>query len=174
MFTVICCRLTDMKQINDLFWYVCWLVNTRISGHIRHPHSQTSAIYSTFCCGASLALVMKHFGWYFQCLCRSTAVEIVNSSKVLQAETRMLLDGKLLVTWLRPFTPLLLTFFCSLTIVFIQKVDLLFMITLCAEEQILLSIIKGLSLLFCSYLLLSALLFISLSFKMFISLVRHQ
>lgn len=34
---------------------------------------------------------------YFQCLSRSTAVEIVNSSKVLQAETRMLLDGKLLV-----------------------------------------------------------------------------
>lgn len=33
----------------------------------------------------------------FQCLSRSTAVEIVNSSKVLQAETRMLLDGKLLV-----------------------------------------------------------------------------
>ena len=32
-----------------------------------------------------------------QCLSRSTAVEIVNSSKVLQAETRMLLDGKLLV-----------------------------------------------------------------------------
>lgn len=96
-------------------------------------------------------------------------MEIVNSSKVLQAETKMLLDGKLLVTWLRPFTPLLLTFFCSLTIVFSQKVDLLFMITLCAEEQILLSIIKGLSSLLCS-----ALLFISLSFKMFISLVRHQ
>uniref|UniRef100_A0A3P8QTP1 Diacylglycerol kinase n=1 Tax=Astatotilapia calliptera TaxID=8154 RepID=A0A3P8QTP1_ASTCA len=32
-----------------------------------------------------------------ECLSRSTAVEIVNSSKVLQAETRMLLDGKLLV-----------------------------------------------------------------------------
>lgn len=32
-----------------------------------------------------------------QCLSRSTAVEIVNSSKVLQVETRMLLDGKLLV-----------------------------------------------------------------------------
>ncbi|XP_043952927.1 diacylglycerol kinase eta isoform X6 [Gambusia affinis] len=31
-----------------------------------------------------------------QCLSRSTAVEIVNSSKVLQAETSMLLDGKLL------------------------------------------------------------------------------
>ncbi|XP_016889456.1 diacylglycerol kinase eta [Cynoglossus semilaevis] len=31
-----------------------------------------------------------------ECLSRSTAVEIVNSSKVLQAETRMLLDGKLL------------------------------------------------------------------------------
>ncbi|XP_012705150.2 diacylglycerol kinase delta isoform X2 [Fundulus heteroclitus] len=31
-----------------------------------------------------------------ECLCRSTAVEIVNSSKVLQAETGMLLDGKLL------------------------------------------------------------------------------
>lgn len=34
---------------------------------------------------------------YFQCLSRTTAVEIVNSSKVLQAETSMLLDGKLLV-----------------------------------------------------------------------------
>lgn len=33
-----------------------------------------------------------------QYLSRSTAVEIVNSSKVLQAETRMLLDGKLLVS----------------------------------------------------------------------------
>uniref|UniRef100_A0A3P9NY39 Diacylglycerol kinase n=1 Tax=Poecilia reticulata TaxID=8081 RepID=A0A3P9NY39_POERE len=32
-----------------------------------------------------------------ECLSRSTAVEIVNSSKVLQAETSMLLDGKLLV-----------------------------------------------------------------------------
>lgn len=32
-----------------------------------------------------------------ECLSRSTAVEIVNSSKVLQAETRMLLDGKLLM-----------------------------------------------------------------------------
>ncbi|XP_013877452.1 diacylglycerol kinase delta, partial [Austrofundulus limnaeus] len=32
-----------------------------------------------------------------ECLSRSTAVEIVNSSKDLQAETRMLLDGKLLV-----------------------------------------------------------------------------
>uniref|UniRef100_A0A3Q3GFK5 Diacylglycerol kinase n=1 Tax=Labrus bergylta TaxID=56723 RepID=A0A3Q3GFK5_9LABR len=32
-----------------------------------------------------------------ECLSRSTAVEIVNSSKVLQAETKMLLDGKLLV-----------------------------------------------------------------------------
>ncbi|XP_017289538.1 diacylglycerol kinase eta isoform X1 [Kryptolebias marmoratus] len=32
-----------------------------------------------------------------ECLSRSTAVEIVNSSKVLQAETRMLLDGKLLL-----------------------------------------------------------------------------
>ncbi|XP_072231927.1 diacylglycerol kinase delta isoform X2 [Leuresthes tenuis] len=31
-----------------------------------------------------------------ECLSRSTAVEIVNSSKVLQAETKMLLDGKLL------------------------------------------------------------------------------
>ncbi|KAK5893280.1 hypothetical protein CgunFtcFv8_006168 [Champsocephalus gunnari] len=31
-----------------------------------------------------------------ECLSRSTAVEIVNSSKVLQEETRMLLDGKLL------------------------------------------------------------------------------
>nr|XP_054604748.1 diacylglycerol kinase delta [Nothobranchius furzeri] len=31
-----------------------------------------------------------------ECLSRSTAVEIVNSSKVLQAETRMLLDAKLL------------------------------------------------------------------------------
>ncbi|XP_008433541.1 diacylglycerol kinase eta isoform X2 [Poecilia reticulata] len=31
-----------------------------------------------------------------ECLSRSTAVEIVNSSKVLQAETSMLLDGKLL------------------------------------------------------------------------------
>ncbi|XP_037544269.1 diacylglycerol kinase eta [Nematolebias whitei] len=31
-----------------------------------------------------------------ECLSRSTAVEIVNSSKVLQAETQMLLDGKLL------------------------------------------------------------------------------
>uniref|UniRef100_A0A8D0CWD5 Diacylglycerol kinase n=1 Tax=Sander lucioperca TaxID=283035 RepID=A0A8D0CWD5_SANLU len=31
-----------------------------------------------------------------ECLSRSTAVEIVNSSKVLQVETRMLLDGKLL------------------------------------------------------------------------------
>ncbi|XP_062300932.1 diacylglycerol kinase eta isoform X1 [Scomber scombrus] len=31
-----------------------------------------------------------------ECLSRSTAVEIVNSSKVLQAETRMMLDGKLL------------------------------------------------------------------------------
>ncbi|XP_034412661.1 diacylglycerol kinase eta isoform X2 [Cyclopterus lumpus] len=31
-----------------------------------------------------------------ECLSRSTAVEIVNSSKVLQAETRTLLDGKLL------------------------------------------------------------------------------
>ncbi|KAM9718270.1 diacylglycerol kinase eta isoform 1-T3 [Menidia menidia] len=31
-----------------------------------------------------------------ECLSRSTAVEIVNSSKVLQGETRMLLDGKLL------------------------------------------------------------------------------
>ncbi|KAF6728228.1 Diacylglycerol kinase eta [Oryzias melastigma] len=31
-----------------------------------------------------------------ECLSRSTAVEIVNSSKVLQAETRMLLDGELL------------------------------------------------------------------------------
>ncbi|XP_077961411.1 diacylglycerol kinase delta isoform X3 [Gasterosteus aculeatus] len=31
-----------------------------------------------------------------ECLSRSAAVEIVNSSKVLQAETRMLLDGKLL------------------------------------------------------------------------------
>ncbi|KAG9274483.1 diacylglycerol kinase delta isoform X3 [Astyanax mexicanus] len=31
-----------------------------------------------------------------QCLSRSTAVEIVNSSKVLQLETRMLLEGKLL------------------------------------------------------------------------------
>ncbi|XP_047241383.1 diacylglycerol kinase delta isoform X1 [Girardinichthys multiradiatus] len=31
-----------------------------------------------------------------ECLSRSTAVEIVNSSKVLQAETRMLLNGKLL------------------------------------------------------------------------------
>ncbi|XP_013889332.1 diacylglycerol kinase eta [Austrofundulus limnaeus] len=31
-----------------------------------------------------------------ECLSRSTAVEIVNSSKDLQAETRMLLDGKLL------------------------------------------------------------------------------
>jgi hypothetical protein len=31
-------------------------------------------------------------------LTRSTAVEIVNSSKVLKAETRMLLDGKLLVS----------------------------------------------------------------------------
>ncbi|XP_034424553.1 diacylglycerol kinase eta isoform X1 [Hippoglossus hippoglossus] len=31
-----------------------------------------------------------------ECLSRSTAVEIVNISKVLQAETRMLLDGKLL------------------------------------------------------------------------------
>ncbi|XP_076018562.1 diacylglycerol kinase eta isoform X2 [Genypterus blacodes] len=32
-----------------------------------------------------------------ECLSRSTAVEIVNSSKVLQAETRMLLDGRLMV-----------------------------------------------------------------------------
>lgn len=32
-----------------------------------------------------------------QCLSRSAAVEIVNSSKVLQLETRMLLEGKLLV-----------------------------------------------------------------------------
>lgn len=32
-----------------------------------------------------------------ECLSRSTAVEMVNSSKVLQAETRMLLEGKLLV-----------------------------------------------------------------------------
>lgn len=31
-----------------------------------------------------------------ECLSRSTAVEIVNSSKVLQAETKMLLDGKIL------------------------------------------------------------------------------
>ncbi|XP_062416387.1 diacylglycerol kinase eta isoform X2 [Pungitius pungitius] len=31
-----------------------------------------------------------------ECLSRSAAVELVNSSKVLQAETRMLLDGKLL------------------------------------------------------------------------------
>lgn len=41
--------------------------------------------------------VLRQFILYVQCLSRSTAVEIVNSSKVLQAETKMLLDGKLLV-----------------------------------------------------------------------------
>jgi len=33
-----------------------------------------------------------------QVLSRSTAVDIVNSSKVLQQETKMLLEGKLLVS----------------------------------------------------------------------------
>lgn len=42
-------------------------------------------------------ITINHYCVCFQCLSRSTAVEIVNSSKVLQAETKMLLDGKLLV-----------------------------------------------------------------------------
>lgn len=46
---------------------------------------------------AFLTSVLRQFILYVQCLSRSTAVEIVNSSKVLQAETKMLLDGKLLV-----------------------------------------------------------------------------
>lgn len=59
-----------------------------------------------------------------QCLSRSTAVEIVNSSKVLQAETKMLLDGKLLVrfcTFVHEFSSVCLSHFslCCLIIVFV-------------------------------------------------------
>ena len=50
---------------------------------------------------------------YFQCLSRSTAVEIVNSSKVLQEETRMLLDGKLLVRLTLQFLPSVYCLVCS-------------------------------------------------------------
>lgn len=60
--------------------------------------------------------MMKHFILCFQCLSRSTAVEIVNSSKVLQAETRMLLDGKLLVQfhpWLLSVVAYSLRCLCS-------------------------------------------------------------
>lgn len=70
--------------------------------------SQHLAMRCTFCCSTCLASVMKHYVFYLQCLSRSTAVEIVNSSKVLQAETKMLLDGKLLVT----FPGLDLVFMC--------------------------------------------------------------
>lgn len=51
---------------------------------------------------------------YFQGLSRSTAVEIVNSSKVLQAETKMLLDGKLLVQLYNFFRVFSVVFFVFL------------------------------------------------------------
>lgn len=58
--------------------------------------------------------VTFEFIFFSQCLSRSTAVEIVNSSKVLQAETRMLLDGKLLVRLSRSSLSSLRSLFPSL------------------------------------------------------------
>lgn len=52
---------------------------------------------ATSCTLSLLVAEAVSFVLHLQCLSRSTAVEIVNSSKVLQAETKMLLDGKLLV-----------------------------------------------------------------------------
>lgn len=81
----------DNKDLLDNFTVLCLFhifFQMCASGHLLHIYYCTS-----------LALMMKNHAtrFYFQCLSRSTAVEIVNSSKVLQAETRTLLDGKILV-----------------------------------------------------------------------------